>query len=406
MGRGKALRSSPWREKLSLLLRLWRGEVSLAVTYWVWAVLICIAVVALGIGSIIFDYRAPLLRPIHVLSVFILSVLVGILVWRSARTFAGWKIWAVLAPVMIILNILFQISYSQSFYKGSHDFPLKEAKHGFVTKLVRLERVDEPPDSPPPQLFRLVHFPSPVGKLAAYLSVRPRDGRKHPAIVWILGGTDNSIGATVWNAASPENDQSARAFRELGIVSMYPSFRGGNDNPGVKELFLGEVDDIISAAEMLAHEDYVDPNRIYLGGHSTGGTLVLLVAESTDRFRAVFSFGPVADIRGYGVDAFPFDVNDINEIRLRSPVAWLDSILTPTFVFEGGKPPTNIASMRALCNANTNRAVHFYLIPSVDHFSSLAVVTPMIARRILDDRGPSVSMTFGEEMRREGGAAK
>ena len=28
---------------------------------------------------------------------------------------------------------------------------------------------------------------------------------------------------------------------------------------------------------------------IYLGGHSTGGTLVLLVSECTDRFRAIFS---------------------------------------------------------------------------------------------------------------------
>ncbi len=31
----------------------------------------------------------------------------------------------------------------------------------------------------------------------------------------------------------------------------------------------------------------MDPARIYLGGHSTGGTLVLLVAASTDRFRRV-----------------------------------------------------------------------------------------------------------------------
>src|ERR1700730_16602523 len=73
-------------------------------------------------------------------------------VWRRARNFRGWKMWAVLARTMIVLVLLFQISYSQSLDKGSHDFPLKEARHRFVTKLVRLERMDEPPASPPPQL--------------------------------------------------------------------------------------------------------------------------------------------------------------------------------------------------------------------------------------------------------------
>lgn len=55
---------------------------------------------------------------------------------------------------------------------------------------------------------------------------------------------------------------------------MFPSLRGGNDNPGVKEGFLAEVDDVLAAADFLGKQNYVDPGRIYLGGHSTGGTLV------------------------------------------------------------------------------------------------------------------------------------
>src|SRR5262245_54719905 len=34
-------------------------------------------------------------------------------------------------------------------------------------------------------IFTLVRFDAPVGKLAAYLSPSPFDGRKHPAIIWI-----------------------------------------------------------------------------------------------------------------------------------------------------------------------------------------------------------------------------
>jgi dipeptidyl aminopeptidase/acylaminoacyl peptidase len=60
------------------------------------------------------------------------------------------------------------------------------------------------------------------------------------------------------------------------------------------------VDDVIVATEYLRAQPHVDPDRIYLGGHSTGGTLVQLVAASSDQYRAVFSFGPMDDVGGYG----------------------------------------------------------------------------------------------------------
>ena len=106
-----------------------------------------------------------------------------------------------------------------------------------------------------------------------------------------------------WAPALRENDQSARGFRESGVVLMLPSLRGSNLNPGRNEFFFGEVDDVIAAANWLATRPDVDPNRIYLGGHSTGGTLALLVAESTPRFRAVFAFGPVASVRSHETQA-------------------------------------------------------------------------------------------------------
>ena len=41
---------------------------------------------------------------------------------------------------------------------------------------------------------------------------------------------------------------------------MYPSLRGGNDNPGVKESFLGEVDDVLAAFDYLSAQPYVESN--------------------------------------------------------------------------------------------------------------------------------------------------
>lgn len=77
----------------------------------------------------------------------------------------------------------------------------------------------------------------------------------------------------MWEAASPENDQTARQYREAGIVTLAPSLRGGNDNPASREGYFGEVDDVLAAADWLAAQPGIDPARISLGGHSTGATL-------------------------------------------------------------------------------------------------------------------------------------
>lgn len=273
---------------------------------------------------------------------------------------------------------------------------LTEARKGFQTKLLPQQADKEPVPQPPPKLFQIAPYDSPVGKLAAYLTPDPKGGKKHPAIVWITGGDCNSIDEGCWKEGPPSNDQSASAFRKAGIVMMFPSLRGGNDNPGKKEGFLGEVDDVIAAADFLAKQPYVDPGRIYLGGHSTGGTLVLLVAECTDRFRAVFSFGPADDVSGYGPEYIPFDRNGPREVELRSPIRWLASIKSPTFVLEGSSGQGNIGALRAMARTSSNPNVHFLPVAGANHFSLLAPTTRLIADKILRDEGPTCNLSFTE----------
>src|SRR5262245_60194258 len=235
--------------------------------------------------------------------------------------------------------------------------PLAEARRGFKTQLIRKDREGTPADPPPAKVLRLVHYESPAGKLAAYLSPDPGNGKKHPAIIWIFGGFSNGIGSTAWEKPEAKNDQSASAFRKAGIVMMYPSLRGGNDNPGVKEGFVGEVDDGPAARGFLAQQPFGDPERIYLGGHSTGGTLALLAAECSDHFRAVFSFGPVDDVTGYGAKNLPFDVHNEQEVKLRAPGRWLHSIHCPTFVFEGADRPGNADALGSMSQESNNLSV-------------------------------------------------
>jgi dipeptidyl aminopeptidase/acylaminoacyl peptidase len=233
-----------------------------------------------------------------------------------------------------------------------------------------------------------------VGDLGAYLTPDPQDGKRHPAIIWITGGDCNSIGE-VWDAMPEDNDQCATAYRNAGLIMMFPSLRGGNMNPGFREGFLGEVEDVLAAAEYLSRQPYVDSGRIYLGGHSTGGTLALLVAECSPRFRAVFAFGPVEDVGFYGEEYKPFDSEDRNEVRIRSPIHWLNWIACRTFVIEG--EGGNIQSLHAMMKSTSNEWVRFVPVVGADHFDVLSPTNRLIAKKILADKGSACSITIGND---------
>jgi dipeptidyl aminopeptidase/acylaminoacyl peptidase len=260
---------------------------------------------------------------------------------------------------------------------------LVAARAKFRTTITGAREPAVPPEAPPAEL-RLIKYNAPPGKLAAYVTPDPGDKRKHPAIIWITGGDTNSIG-DVWSPADPSNDQTARQYRDAGIVTMYPSQRGGNDNPGWREGFYGEVDDVLAAAKFLREQTYVDPKQIYLGGHSTGGTLVLLIAAAAPKevFRAVFAFGPVHDVSTYGSpnEFCPFDMTNPIELELRAPRRWNNTIATPTFVLEGtGRG--NIQPLRLMKNASTNPLLTFIEVPGQNHFTVLSPINRLIASRI------------------------
>jgi dienelactone hydrolase len=277
---------------------------------------------------------------------------------------------------------------------------LVDARKGFKSKLIP-DKIDRRPvKQPPPKVFEIVKYDAAAGKLPAYLTPDPKDGKKHPAIIWIHSYECNSID-DVWTP--DEADRTAESYRQAGIVMMFPSLRGGNDNPGQVEGFLGEVDDVLAAADFLARQPYVDPARIYLGGYDTGGTLALLTAECSDRFRAVFSFAPVDDVAEYDRNGFgllPFDVRDPREIRLRSPGYWLSSIKSPVFVIEGlmeGLDRGHGKALQALAGKNNNPKVTFVLVRGATPFSVLAPANKVIAQKILKDDGPQSNLTITEE---------
>ena len=284
----------------------------------------------------------------------------------------------------ILIVALIAAGCNGGSYSPSSTETLREAREGFVTKIVRSDEPAGAPDSPAGSEFELIQYQSSAGGLAAYVTRDPGDGKEHPAIVWITGGDSNSI-VDVWSSNPRSNDQSARGFRNAGIVMMFPSQRGGNNNPGRREGFYGELDDILAATDHLAKLPYVDADRIYLGGHSTGGTAVMLLGAYSDRYRAIFSLGPVAAATQYGGEFVYCDPEIEQEMVLRSPIEWLHSVQTPMYVFEGAENG-NWDAIQPMVDQNSNLQIRFFKIPGHDHFSVIAPLAETLAQQIVQGK--------------------
>lgn len=283
------------------------------------------------------------------------------------------------------------------------DQSLREARKGFTTRIIQKSFTDSGNLVTPPQdVYVLTSYPTKLGKMAAYITPDPHDGKRHPAVIWIHGGYGGlSDGEGYWQPQPHDNDQSGSAFRKAGLVEMLPSFRGEDNNPGSYEMFYGELDDIDAAYDWLAKQPWVDPKRIYLAGHSTGGTRVLLASEYSDKFRAYFSIGGIPDLKARVehwamMVPVPFEKND-DEYRLRSPATFLTSIKKPTWYFEGGeyywKAFDNIAAFvkKEKIPLTINR------IPNGDHFTIIAPITEMIAQKILQDNDAECNISFSKD---------
>ena len=265
--------------------------------------------------------------------------------------------------------------------------PLGQARRGFRTQLRFEPGPGTPPEAPPRDVFELVRYPAPLGPSPAYVSVLPASARntKKAAIVWIIGGFDFGISSYAWEPQPRENDQTAAAFREAGMVLMLPALRGFSGAPGRPECFLGEVGDILAAGRYLASRPEVDPARVYLGGHSTGGTLAMLASESqleAGPFKAVFAFGPVDDPRGYGGMCPPADLPDESyETLLRAPFVWAANLGAPTWIVEGESG--NADALELLRQVAGRAPLRTTIVPGAGHFDVLRPASELLARQLL-----------------------
>jgi dipeptidyl aminopeptidase/acylaminoacyl peptidase len=207
------------------------------------------------------------------------------------------------------------------------------ARKQFHTHLLRKIAAPEKstPLGTPPGANRVTYPGGPNGsiELVAWLSQYEAGKALKPAVLFLHGG--NATGDGHWALMKP--------YWEAGFVVLLPSFRGENGQQGNYSGFYDETSDALAAASYLENLPGVDRDRLFLAGHSNGGTLSLL-ASMTRKFRASVPISAGVNSWRYFnrySDEICFDDRNEEEFIMRSSVCFGPSLKCPTLLLRGSE---------------------------------------------------------------------
>ncbi len=175
---------------------------------------------------------------------------------------------------------------------------------------------------------------------------------KNPAIVWVHGGPE-------WQEVHNFN-KYIQILTNAGFVVISPNYRGsiGYGRKFQKKIYKdwggNEYKDVLESVEILKKTDYIDSNRIGIGGGSFGGFVSLTcVTKSPDIWMCgIDIFGPsnlftflksIPPFWKKGADRLIGNIETDKELLYeRSPINFANSIKCPMFVVQG-KYDTRVA---------------------------------------------------------------
>ncbi|WP_320199143.1 alpha/beta hydrolase family protein [Agrobacterium sp. rho-13.3] len=221
-----------------------------------------------------------------------------------------------------------------------------EARTHFRTRLLR--RISAPelsgPLGTPPGATRVTYPGGPHGsiELVAWLSHYEPSKKLKPAVLFLHGG--NATGDGHWALMKP--------YWDAGYVVLLPSFRGENGQKGDYSGFYDETADALAAASYLENLPGIDKDRLFLAGHSNGGTLSLL-ASMARKFRAAVPMSAGVNSWRYFnrySDELCFDDANPKEFIMRSSVCFGPSLKCPTLLLRGSEERPFDADHKLLMN--------------------------------------------------------
>jgi dienelactone hydrolase len=201
-----------------------------------------------------------------------------------------------------------------------------------------------------------------AGRSLAALFVPPRASTPSPALLYLHGG---------W-ALDDDHVRECQPFIEAGFAVLAPSYRGENGNPGEHEMLWGELDDALAALAYLRSRPEIDPDRVFVFGHSAGGMLAALMA-----FEPELDARLTGSIDGiYGPEIFDYQrppfVDTPRERELRLAFPHIESLEQPHVALVGRDDPA-LASTQAAAERAARAGVPFaaVVVPG-DHRRSVA----------------------------------
>lgn len=263
---------------------------------------------------------------------------------------------------------------------GLAGYSYREARAAHRTRLTRRgPSPDQASVTPPPAYATEVTLAGATGPLEAWL-ILPSGEEPVPGVLYLHSGfaLAESDAVSAWN------------FVTAGYAVLLPSLRGENGNPGDFELFLGEVDDVKTAARHLAGHPRVLDDRLYVFGHAAGGALAALLAlDPEPSVRLTGSSGGLyapSVLLAWAREGYvPFRPLAARERDLRTPVRFADQLVVPHHAYVGEDDPirADLARMKPALDAGRNLRVE--TLPG-DAERSLLLAIQRFIRRAADAR--------------------
>jgi dipeptidyl aminopeptidase/acylaminoacyl peptidase len=171
--------------------------------------------------------------------------------------------------------------------------------------------------------------------------------RKYPLLVVIHGGPTGVDRPDI----QPDRYYPVEKFLAKGAVVLRPNYRGSAGygekfrSLNVRNLGLGDYDDVITGVDYLIKEGIADRDRVGAMGWSQGGYISAFITTFSDRFRAVSVGAGISDWMTYYVntDIHPFTRQylkatpweDLAIYRKTSPISYVERAHTPTLIQHG-----------------------------------------------------------------------
>jgi acetyl esterase/lipase len=182
---------------------------------------------------------------------------------------------------------------------------------------------------------------------------RPVDfdpARKYPLLVVIHGGP-TGISIPLRLGYYERRYYPIQQWAAKGAFILQPNYRGSAGygeafrRLNVRNLGLGDYDDVISGVDALIAQGWVDPDQVGAMGWSQGGYISAFIATYSDRFKAVSVGAGISNWLTYYVntdihpftrqylEATPWDDPDI--YARTSPMTYIKQAQTPTLIQHG-----------------------------------------------------------------------